>query len=46
MVLSTIVQPVAIAGITFKQTWFIGQFQGVINAQTPFGSCNILLFGA
>ena len=34
----TIVQPDAIAGITFKQTWFIGQFQGVINAQTPFGS--------
>ena len=34
----TIVHPEAIAGITFKQTWFIGQFQGVINAQTPFGS--------
>ena len=34
----TIVQPAAIAGITFKQTWFIGQFHGVINAQTPFGS--------
>ena len=44
--LSTIVQPVAIAGITLRQTWFIGQFQGVINAQTPFGSCKILLFGA
>ena len=34
----TIVQPDAIAGITFKQTWFIGQFHGVINAHTPFGS--------
>ena len=33
-----IVHPVANAGITFKQTWFIGQFHGVINAQTPFGS--------
>ena len=34
----TIVQPDAKAGITFKQTWFIGQFHGVINAQTPLGS--------
>ena len=34
----TMVHPAASAGITFKQTWFIGQFHGVINAQTPFGS--------
>ena len=34
----TTVQPAARAGITFNVTWFIGQFQGVINAHTPFGS--------
>ena len=33
-----IVQPDASAGITFKHTWFIGQFHGVIKVQTPFGS--------
>ena len=33
--LRTILHPLAIAGITFKQVWFIGQFHGVINAQTP-----------
>ena len=33
-----IVQPEAKAGITFKHVWFIGQFQGVINAHTPLGS--------
>ena len=39
---NTIVQPAANAGITLRHTWFIGQFHGVINAQTPFGSYNIL----
>ena len=39
--LSTIVQPVAIAGMTFSAIWFIGQFQGVISAQTPIGSYRI-----
>ena len=33
-----IVQPVAKAGTTFKAIWFIGQFHGVINPQTPIGS--------
>ena len=36
--LSIIVQPVAKAGITLSAIWFIGQFQGVINPQTPIGS--------
>ena len=36
---STMVQPAASAGTTFAATWFIGQFQGVISAQTPTGSC-------
>ena len=35
---STTVQPTATAGTTFKVTWFIGQFQGVIRPQTPIGS--------
>ena len=35
---NTTVQADANAGMTFKLTWFIGQFQGVIKAQTPFGS--------
>ena len=34
----TIVHPAASAGITLSATWLIGQFQGVIRAQTPFGS--------
>ena len=33
-----IVQPEAKAGATLRQTWFIGQFHGVIKAHTPFGS--------
>ena len=33
------VQPAASAGTTFAATWFIGQFQGVMSAQTPTGSC-------
>src|ERR1700682_6544328 len=37
--LRTMVQPAANAGTTFAATWFIGQFQGVIKAQTPTGSC-------
>src|SRR6516165_9740544 len=36
--LRTMVQPAASAGTTFAATWLIGQFQGVINAQTPTGS--------
>ena len=36
--LSTMVQPAASAGMTFAATWFMGQFQGVIKAQTPTGS--------
>ncbi len=35
---STIVQPARSAGTTFRTTWFIGQFHGVISAQTPMGS--------
>ena len=35
---STIVQPAAIAGATLQAIWFSGQFQGVMNAQTPIGS--------
>ncbi len=36
--LRTIVHPTPSAGATFKVTWFIGQFHGVIRAQTPTGS--------
>jgi hypothetical protein len=42
--LSIIVHPAASAGITLRQTWFIGQFHGVIRAQTPFGSYRIFWF--
>ena len=42
----TIVHPDAKAGITFNVTWLIGQFHGVINAQTPFGSYINLWFFA
>ena len=35
---STIVQPAASAGPTLAQTWFIGQFHGVIMPTTPIGS--------
>ena len=38
---STIVQPVASAGMTFSAIWFIGQFHGVISAHTPIGSYRI-----
>ena len=38
--------PAARAGITLRQTWFIGQFHGVIRAQTPFGSYKIFWFFA
>src|ERR1700722_13800534 len=34
----TMVQPAARAGTTFAATWLMGQFQGVISAQTPMGS--------
>ena len=37
--LSTMVQPAASAGITLAATWFMGQFHGVMRAQTPTGSC-------
>ena len=40
--LSTAVQPVRSAGITFSTIWFIGQFQGVISPQTPMGSRSIV----
>ena len=43
---STIVHPAASAGATFSITWFIGQFQGVIRAQTPTGSYRIMSPGA
>ena len=36
--LSTMVQPAASAGATLQAIWLIGQFQGVIKAQTPTGS--------
>ena len=35
---STMVQPAAMAGPTLQAIWFIGQFHGVINAQTPIPS--------
>ena len=35
---STTVQPAASAGATLQAIWLIGQFQGVINPQTPIGS--------
>ena len=44
--LRTMVQPVNIAGMTLRVTWFIGQFQGVIRPQTPTGSYRIRLSGA
>ena len=42
---STIVQPAAMAGITFSAIWFIGQFQGVMRAQTPMNSVQDLVVG-
>ena len=36
--LSTIVQPAIAAAATLRLIWFIGQFHGVISAQTPTGS--------
>ena len=36
---NTIVQPVAMAGTTLQAIWLIGQFHGVMKAQTPIGSC-------
>jgi hypothetical protein len=35
---STMVQPATSAGATLQAIWFIGQFQGVISAQTPIPS--------
>ena len=35
---STMVQPVASAGTTLQVIWLIGQFHGVMKAQTPIGS--------
>ena len=32
------VQPVAMAGATLQAIWLIGQFHGVMKAQTPMGS--------
>ena len=43
---STTVQPAASAGATFRTTWFIGQFQGVMSAQTPIGSIRMRAPGA
>ena len=37
----TMVQPAISAGATLQAIWFIGQFQGVINEQTPIPSCTI-----
>jgi hypothetical protein len=39
---STMVQPVAMAGATLQTIWFRGQFQGVMNPQTPIGSLTII----
>jgi len=39
--LRIMVQPVASAGKTLTQVWFIGQFHGVMRAQTPMGSRRI-----
>ncbi|MNP02059.1 hypothetical protein D3C76_938970 [compost metagenome] len=36
--LSTRVQPAASAGAILQVSWLSGQFQGVINPQTPIGS--------
>ena len=41
---SIIVQPAAIAGATFPMIWCNGKFHGVINAQTPIGSLQIIEF--
>ena len=41
--LSTIVQPVAIAGASLAAIWLSGQFHGVMNAQTPIGSCTTVV---
>ena len=38
---STIVQPATSAGATLQAIWFIGQFHGVISAQTPIPSRTI-----
>ena len=38
---NTIVQPAAKAGATLTAIWLIGQFHGVISAQTPIGSLTI-----
>jgi uncharacterized membrane protein len=40
---STIVLPAASAGATLAAIWLIGQFQGVIIATTPIGSCSTLV---
>ena len=37
------VQPVASAGKILTQVWFIGQFHGVMSAQTPIGSRAIMV---
>ncbi len=41
--LSTIVQPAASAGTTLQAIWLIGQFHGVMKAQTPTGSLTIIV---
>ena len=43
---STIVLPPNRAGITLSTIWLIGQFQGVISAQTPIGEKISRSFGA
>ena len=35
------VQPAISAGATLQAIWFIGQFHGVISAQTPMPSCTM-----
>ena len=41
--LRIIVQPVASAGTTLHAIWLIGQFHGVMKAQTPTGSLAIIV---
>jgi len=38
---STMVQPTASAGATLQLIWLIGQFHGVMKAQTPIGTFSI-----
>jgi len=40
----TVVHPAARAGATSTTSWFIGQFQGEISAQTPVGSLEMRVY--